>query len=231
MVEALLRIEQKFPDPAPARIRRKVEGLRGGAVVLMVAAFENYLKELVEEYLDKFTQFPLAFDPNKLPDVVRLHNIEQVIKIATENGKTKDRVFKISEFMNAATIIINQRMVSASFSDAARGNPNPEKVKKLFKSLGLDDFFSVIKTDFEAKWGQPVAPTFIHDTLQNVIDRRHEVAHTASVLSISRQDLATSLRFIKVFGEVCDKKMKSHIKTIFVAPPRKRHAKSSKAQI
>jgi hypothetical protein len=43
---------QRYKDPPPPRQIIAVEALRGGAVVLMVAAFERYLKNAFEEYAE-----------------------------------------------------------------------------------------------------------------------------------------------------------------------------------
>lgn len=215
MVEALLKLERRYPDPAPTKSQNKVEGLRGGAMVLMVAAFENFLKELVEEYLDEFTTLPLKFDPNKLPDIVRLHNMLQIIERAEKNGHSQKRSIKIAQYMSAAQNIIDQRMVVTSFSQLARSNPNPRRVKELFGSLGVEDFFRKIKPSFEKQWGR-VATTFIQDTLQSVIDKRHDVAHTANVLTLTRKDLETYLRFLRVLASVCDTYLKNHLTKVFI---------------
>src|SRR5438128_2028564 len=42
----------QFRDPPPPTDRVAVEGLRGGAVVLMVASFERYLRDAFEEFVD-----------------------------------------------------------------------------------------------------------------------------------------------------------------------------------
>jgi len=48
--EGLLKIdEQRYSDPPTIRQAVRAEGLRGGALVLLVATFENYLKSLFDE--------------------------------------------------------------------------------------------------------------------------------------------------------------------------------------
>jgi hypothetical protein len=49
----LYRIEvNAYGDPPPPADRIAVEALRGGATVLMVASFERYLVEALEEFVD-----------------------------------------------------------------------------------------------------------------------------------------------------------------------------------
>ena len=42
----------QFRDPPPLDDRIAVEGLRAGAIVLMVASFEHYLRTAFEEFVD-----------------------------------------------------------------------------------------------------------------------------------------------------------------------------------
>ena len=67
IAESLMKREQRFADPPSPRQFKIVQGLRGGAAVLMVAAFENFLKEVVEEQLSDLTIHPLLFNPANLP--------------------------------------------------------------------------------------------------------------------------------------------------------------------
>ena len=53
-----------------------IMGLRGGAAVLMVAAFEFYLKRLFEENISRLNTSPPSIDLPKLPDKFK-EKIEQ----------------------------------------------------------------------------------------------------------------------------------------------------------
>lgn len=214
LAESLLTIESGFPDPAPDPQRKAAEGLRGGASVLMVAAFENYLKELVEEYLDELTHVPLKFKVDAVPKEMLFSNLEYLVKANTR--KKSDT--KVQAYIDMATIIVAGVMYPASFTDAVRSNPNSEKLQELFKRFGIKKFFEVIKHDFDALWGTPTADTFISDYLDGILQRRHTVAHTANALNISRVDLQDSLRFLKILGAVCDTRMAQHINNILYPP-------------
>jgi len=78
IAETLLKKEKTFPDPPSSRSRKFVEGLRGGATILMVAAFENYLKEVVEERLDELVN-SRRFNITKLPEKMIFHNYRQTL--------------------------------------------------------------------------------------------------------------------------------------------------------
>lgn len=210
LAESLLTIEAAFSDPAPPEQRKAAEGLRGGASVLMVAAFENYLKELVEEYLDELTHLPLKFKEGNVPKEMLLSSVEYLVK---DNMRKKADV-KVQAYIDMAKIIVAGVIYPASFTEAVRSNPNSEKLKELFKRLGIKKFFETIKADFDVLWGSPTSDTFISDYLDGILQRRHKVAHTANALNISRVDLQESLRFLKLLGTLCDAYIAEHVEKI-----------------
>jgi len=205
--ESLLSIESRYSDPAPPPKRKAAEALRGGAAVLMVAAFENYLKDLVEEHIDELTHMPPRFKIENIPEEMVFSNLEYLVTAATR--KKKDA--KVIAYNDMAKTIVSGVMSSPSFTEAVRSNPNADKLKEMFKRLGIKECFQIIKPDFDSLWGAATADTFISDYLDSILQRRHTVAHTASALNISRQDLQESLRFIKILGEVCDTHLARHI--------------------
>src|SRR3954470_18330324 len=73
MVEQLLLMEGRHMDPPEPIDRPLVEGLRGGAAVLMVAAFEGFLRDALPEHLLSIQQRKLSFA--KLPDKMRVYGV------------------------------------------------------------------------------------------------------------------------------------------------------------
>ena len=49
-----------------------------------------------------------------------------------------------------------------------------------------------------------VAPDFVGDKLDEIVQRRHRVAHRADALAISRHDLKEGGRFLSLLAEVLD---------------------------
>ena len=78
-------IEQNnYSNPPRSHERKAVEGLRGAAAVLMVAAFENYLRQCVEEYLAELTKRPLKLQFNALPDKMKIHSVFTTLQHAMD---------------------------------------------------------------------------------------------------------------------------------------------------
>jgi hypothetical protein len=211
LAEALLSLESRYTDPPIPRSQKTVEALRGGATVLMVAAFENYLRELVEEHLVDMTVTPLQFQMQKVPEHTRRINIEKRLEYI-RNQKADTRV---TEYLTAAQLISSGVIMSDSFTAVAQNNPNSKKVRELYFCFGIEDFFREVKANFDHVWGVPTATTFIADKLDEIVNSRHIVAHRAKVLNISRLELQEWLRFLKTLGLVCDQTLFAKIRTFF----------------
>lgn len=210
--ESLLQLEIVYPDPPklPQEVKN-VEALRGGATVLIVASFESFLRDMIEENLDRMRQSPITFKLNAVPEKMRRENIEGMIsKIEKMAAETR-----IGEYELMAQIIVNKTINPESFTDIARSNPNSENVKKLFKCLGITNVFESIKREFDIEWGSSTTKNFIEDTLNTIVQRRHIVAHEANALNISRMDLGKWIKFIKILASLCNKTMKNHIDSMF----------------
>jgi hypothetical protein len=217
VAEALIKKERHYPDPAPSRSYKIAQGLRGGAIVIMVAAFESYLTTAVQEYLFIFTQHPIRFNPAKVPEIMVYNSCKLCLEKSIKdpyNPPNPSKYDKIIRYRAASDIVVKGLIDSSVFSDMAKNNPSPEKVKNLFKNLGIQDVFQNIKPDFDTRWGSPTSINFIQDRLKTLIDRRHEVAHKASTLNISRRDLEEYLKFIKILAELCDETLNQHIRKI-----------------
>lgn len=131
IAETLMKREQRFSDPPIQRQVKIVQGLRGAAAVLMVAAFENFLKEVVEELLYELTHHPLRFNPDKLPKDMLFHNLRLTINRSLHGpfANPDDREEKIHGYKQASQIVINGVVNSQVFSEIARSNPNSKKVR------------------------------------------------------------------------------------------------------
>src|SRR4030042_671346 len=85
LASALKKLErEKFPAIPKTNQQTFVKGLRGGAAVLMVAAFEFYIKKLFEENISKLNTIPPSIDFSKLPDELKIKTVFHSIKRAMD---------------------------------------------------------------------------------------------------------------------------------------------------
>ena len=101
-----------------------------------------------------------------------------------------------------------------------QSNPNAKTVESMFSKVGKDEIFNIIRINFGNRWliNTPVSydpsARYIMDKLNEILDRRHRVAHTATVLNIARTDLDEAVRFLRILARVLDLELNKHIRDI-----------------
>jgi len=216
MAEELLNIEKtNYSNPPHINEQKPVQGLRGAVAVLVVASFELFLRASLEEHLSELTKYPfIAY--HKLPDIIKINNtyntLERAMKgpLFEEHKAKKDRLEDIDI---ACRKLVSGIINPAAFS-ATGGNPSASTVKSMLKSIGIDDIFALIEAKFIKKWGKPVASTFLVDKLNEIVNRRHVVAHTANALNITRNQLKESVKFVTIITELIDSEIRNKIALI-----------------
>jgi hypothetical protein len=211
----LMQLEAGYPDPPPPQDESKVRGLRGGAAVLMVAAFEGYLNSGIAEMLR-----PLLGPPPRqlstLPQSIQAAAIFESLELAlygSRHGKPGKRIDRLPDIVTAATKVAAGHIDPAALSQT-KSNPGPETVKRLLKNAGIANPFTHIRSRFDTKWAQPEAASFLEDKLEEIVQRRHRVAHSANALAIGRSDLITARRFLELLAETIDEDFQLHIATL-----------------
>jgi len=204
MAEALMSIESEhYKNPPPLDEQKAVEGLRGGAAILMVAAFERFLRDLFEEHLAVFTTTSPNLECGRLPEKMRVQRVFGALELAMKGepySARKRKVDRLADIDRACRLVLDGALMPEVFAETA-GNPSSKTVARMSSNIGLN-VFDAIKQEFEKEWGQPVAHTFISDKLDEIVNRRHVVAHTADALNVGREQLKDAFRFLKALADV-----------------------------
>jgi len=216
LASALKTIEREKFLKAKVKDRPSVMGLRGGAAVLMVAAFEYYLRTLFEIYISKLNTNPPSIDISKLPDKLKVKivfdSLTQSMK-GSKYGAKKEKVDRINDITTACKYLICDHVDPATFTET-NSNPNSATVKAKFKEIGIEDVYALIKSDFEKKWGSRVAIRFVEDKLNEIVQIRHVVAHTTDTLKITKKTQNESLKFLTILAELLEKVIEKQIKNL-----------------
>ncbi len=206
MVEALLTIEQSFEDPPSFDNQGAVTGLRGSAAVLMVASFETLLANLFEEQLAILSDGILPIMFNKLPKKLQEKTVFGTLERAMKGPLFEDaisRFDRIPSVKQASYLVYSNNINPAAFCETG-GNPNSKRVKEMFKDVGISDIFQLIRPRFDAEWNKAESQDFLANKLDEIVQKRHVVAHRADALSLTRLDLHESLEFLKLLGRLLD---------------------------
>lgn len=212
----MLVLESGYLDPPAPADRPIVEGLRGGAAVLMVAAFEQYLKAGIAEGVDSINAANPPCQFAKFPAAFKVNAVFSALEFATSGRRTGRDSTKQQRLPDVLTTVrrLHVREVDGEALGQTNGNPNSERVVALFKAIGYERLWTRIKPSFDKAWGAPTAVTFVPDTLNAIVARRHVVAHTASALAIARSDLAAGQRFLEVLVSVLDPLLDRHVQRL-----------------
>ncbi|MDQ6750399.1 MAG: HEPN domain-containing protein [Actinomycetota bacterium] len=221
--ERLSRIEKRYKDPPHSETAPTVEALRGGFCVLVVGSFERFLSEAFTEHLASLvgTHPPLSYPD--LPDKLRLTSVFESLQFAMtgpRHGRPKGRGARFPEVVAAARRVVAENIDPAALGQT-KGNPDSETVTSMFGGLGIKTPFDQVRQAFDARWNKPEAATFLSDKLDEIVNARHVVAHTASALMISRVDLADWPAFLRTLAAVLDERLDLYVSNVLVrkSPP------------
>lgn len=222
MSEQLLALERgSCSNPPKIKERDIALALRGGAAILMVASFEQFLKDSYETNLNRLIGNPPLVEFNSLPEQMQVATVFKSLEYAMKGDRRSAATTKHSRLpsIERAASLVVAKMVNPSVFAETSSNPGPETVKAMFKDVGIEDVFRTIKPKFDRKWRSPTANTFLQDKLTEIVRRRNVIAHSADALGITRNDLQEALRFLKALAAILDQELETHISKILNPPP------------
>ena len=211
LARSLLDLERSYPDPPDSGSEGSVLGLRGGAAILPVAAFENFLRELFIEHLATLEASPTkAF--SDLPERIRVNSIFGGLERAMRGqlGIQSTKSDRIAEVVRTAGMVLNERLIINAFAET-NSNPSSSTVREMFGKVGIRGIFELARPAFESRWGRTEAETFIADKLDEIVRRRNSVAHSVDVRRLARSDLADAPRFLDCLAVALDGILGNHV--------------------
>lgn len=219
-VQALISMEGRYSDPPNSRSVFAVRGLRGGATVFLVGAFEQYMRSVFEEEFTSLRTRGIGL--HQLPLSLREAAIFDGLGAALKGMHPKPgarRSERIPDILRVCGLLAAGHLDPKALGEPG-GNPNAAKVTEVFKKVGLADIFGRTRPAFDGKWGRPEAETFTRDKLDEIVNWRHIVAHTADALRISRGQLREWPTFMGIFAEVLDAELGIYVRGLPALRPR-----------
>jgi hypothetical protein len=137
--EALQALEATYPDP-PSSSKPSdvavVRALRGGAIVLMVATLEQFMRSAIEEHLQPFTSGKTQRLLSSLPTDLQVASAFNSLELAMRGpryGKNGSRGSRLPDVMIAAKRLAADSLDVSAFS-VTGGNPRRTFSKELGSS-------------------------------------------------------------------------------------------------
>jgi hypothetical protein len=185
--------------------------MRGAVTVLLVATLESYLKGLFSEMADVMEAARQTKGRRILSDA--LHMRQHFLAIEWLRALRQERSQKHPILVRISGEIAGDKIVAEALANTF-ANPGPTVVKEMLANIGVDNWPQPLNAQYSQVSGAAVHPTFVHDKLQEIVDRRNEVAHTGVALSISRVQLAEWIDFVQHVGKSLDLIVVRRIKTL-----------------
>lgn len=211
--EKLRRLDiRQFADPPAPADQDAVEALRSGAVVLMVASLEQYLKDALQECVEIIAIKARVTTHQALEARFVQHNDSNFFHYLA-NERRFDKATKLAEIKRVSKLVAADHFVVESFN-RTRSNPGPKTVKDLLNDYGIQDPFGVIEGHLPLHYKKPFPQGFAAASLEALITRRNEVAHGAYGLTISRVDLEEAIAFLKGFVKALDNTLRDRTRLV-----------------
>ena len=211
-------------DPALSYLahRPMASPLLAGAVVLLCARFEEFLKDVVVYALERhgYSQPPLALWD--LPEDMQIHLIAESLNAAaqaTRHGTRRPAPLRISESLAAAREVVNG-VISAEYAIDTGGNPGSETVKALMKIAGVTEPWKKVSDHLSASYVAPTIPGVSTSTIANpanqldeLIKLRNTVAHSGTSIPAPSSEIRFDVDFLRQLSNSIYDVLKTHVDT------------------
>ena len=218
--KSLVAIEElHFRPTLKTENRDSVAALRGGVLVLLVGGFEQFLKDAFVEHLKRLTTSPPRLTFDHLSEKMVLNNVKRSLLLATK-GRPWDPKPSNSELIDriklACTAIGAETIDPEAFANTG-ANPNPETVKDMFRSIGIERVFESLTDRYNSQRGRRAVGIYLHDKLGDLIEKRNLVAHAVEIPSITKSDLDEYVSFVERLAKSIDVELQEFVQNILDA--------------
>jgi hypothetical protein len=209
----LLQIEKsQFNDPPQtSRQRIGVEGLRSGAIVLMAATLEAYLKDVFVEVVDAMELRRAANKTVVLtPAFLQANDFDGLEAILRD--QIGDKTSRHADLRRVAKAVAARELVGDGFA-RTEANPRPEVVSRMLKRFGVSEPFKTLASGAATR-GWTYSENFLRAKLDEILDRRNEVAHQGVSLNVTRTQLQEYVSFIDDLATLIDEAIVTHYRLL-----------------
>ncbi|RPK78780.1 hypothetical protein EES45_17050 [Streptomyces sp. ADI97-07] len=201
------------PTPSP---------ILSGAVVLLCARFEEFIKDVVVYALERHGDASPTLMLWDLPEQLQILLISKNMTAALQSrrfGKSRDSADRINDGLSTARMIIAGK-INAGHAIETGGNPGPETVSELMKLVGVDKPWPQISKRFEDKYIPPTNPELsgmavgnLQERLRELLHLRNVVAHSGAHISPSPAEIRFDVYVTRYLAEAIYQVLKEYVET------------------
>lgn len=209
-------------DPALSYLayRPMASPLLAGAVVLLCARFEEFLKDVVVYALERHGYSVPPLTLWDLPEDTQIHLIARNLNAATQatrHGAKRPASLRISESLAAAKGVVGGT-ISAEYAIETGGNPGSDTVAALMKIVGVREPWKKISSHFNGSYIAPtisgISSSAIADPakqLDDIVKLRNIVAHSGASIPASSSEIRFDVDFLRQLSNSIYVVLKTHI--------------------
>ncbi|WP_369224161.1 HEPN domain-containing protein [Streptomyces sp. R39] len=220
MLDLAESISLRHPSFSYLPKRPSTSPLLAGAVVLLCARFEEFVKDVVTYALEKHGEATPEFTLWDLPERLQLLLITKNMNAALQAkrfGKLRDQMDRINEGKVAAQGIATGK-ISAGQAIETGGNPGPDTVAELMKLVGVEKPWMQISKYFDAHYAEPtrvelsgIALGDLQERLGELVGLRNIVAHSGARIPSSPTDIRFNVHFTRHLADAIYQVLKDRV--------------------
>ncbi|WP_406440581.1 HEPN domain-containing protein [Streptomyces sp. NBC_00631] len=215
-----------FRDPALTYLagpRPNSGPLLAGAIVLLCARFEEFIKDVVTYALERhnYANPPvLLWD---LPEDVQVRLVSRNLTAALEvnrHGRSREPAERISDGVGAAQALTVGK-IEAQFAINTSGNPGPETVKDLMRLAGVESPWRAISRHFDSTYVMPIVSGLsnpvvggLEQRLRQILKVRNIIAHSGATIPSSSAEIRFNVDFLSQLSDSIYDVLKETIENI-----------------
>ncbi|WP_181448872.1 HEPN domain-containing protein [Nonomuraea aridisoli] len=209
-------------DPSLTYFRQSItyQPFVSGAVVLLCARFEEFLRDVVTYALDQYASSSPQILLSELPEELQLHIVQQNINVALQNkrhGVSRDNSVRLAETLMIARHYVADRIWSDHAIDTG-GNPGPDTVKDLLRLVGIKDPWKRINQEFSSTFAAPEIPGLPgrvirspREELARIVRARNSIAHSGAGVSLSSAEVRLDMHFLMHLSGIIYDQLRSEV--------------------
>lgn len=196
-----------------------VESAAAGCIVLMVGAFEQYLKDIGNKALDHYRLAAPAVRRSQLPEKLQVAIIGANLTAASQArrfGVKRSTADRIRDLDSVANRVADDE-VWGEHAIETQSNPSPDTIREILDLCGVDEVWTRLNKEFQRRW--QVARN--HDSnlksipaadneLRSILTWRNMVAHTSTLPNVGFRQLTESSFFFRALAESIDAVLGRH---------------------
>ncbi|MEW1667664.1 HEPN domain-containing protein [Streptomyces albidoflavus] len=205
--------------------RITVNPLLSGAVVLLCARFEEFLKNVITYSLERYAQATPPLQLTDLPELLQVQIVHQSMHAALQknrHGQSRAPRDRLRDGLTMARHFVSGN-IRADHAIETGGNPGPETLKTLMKLVGVPDPWRMLRDECNIKYTHPTIVGMVntqvgdpYDRLDKIIAMRNKVAHSGSHITSSSAEIRFDVDFVGQLSGWIYEVLKQHVENFTV---------------